>query len=326
MKMMLGEVEESGLGRNTSYLNRIKRVEAATLKQKQAANHVAYLTATDKFVASSKVEAQSMLNLAAAIAGGDQNKINLAVQASLIAENNAMNDGVAAAIAASNDVIFQAQYTAQVVKASLLPGNGFWNDVGQYDQQYSIGQGAFDAMKAGKIVYNYFPGNSFMVARGIKCYCNNFYSANPKATLADINAYGAKLRQAAQSSDSFGSFLMGALPYIALTAAIGAAIVFTAGAAAPVVATIAPAAPAAGGIFSTITGALPSTTAIEASAVAAVKTGATKLITSVLTPNAPTTPPTLSPTPAPVEPVVPAAKSNLMPLLLGVASVLTFLR
>ena len=221
----------NGLGSGDAQA-RYRRQHLAVAKAAQAAKalHDAYTAAEAKFVAASKVEAQSMLNLAAAIAGKDQNKINLAVQSSLIAENNAMNAGVAASIAASADPVFQQQRTAGVIKASLLPANGYWNEPTNI---YGLSQAAYNALRAGKVIYNYFPGNSHQLAQAMTHYCNNFYRANPKATLAQVNAYGAQLQQAAQSSDSFGSFLMGALPYIAIVAVIAMAVVFTAGALAP---------------------------------------------------------------------------------------------
>jgi len=141
--------------------------------------------------------------------------------------------------AAQQDNTLQAQLAAQATaaayaaaKAALLPAGGYWNTA-SWMPQYVIDAPTFAAMQSGRTIYNWWGATSVMLGRPVLCFCNNFYRANPKCTLDQVNAYGGQLSAAAQSSDSFGSFLMGALPYIAIVAVVATAVVFTAGALAP---------------------------------------------------------------------------------------------
>lgn len=235
------------LGANVEYR---KRQLAAQAKSKAAAAtaanqalldaqlHNTYLGTLTAYVNASQTEAQALLNVVSANAKGTQTAINQAVQAALQAENNALDAYAAMSAAAQQDNILQATLKAQATqaaytaaKAALLPANGYWNTGNP--MQYAIDQGTFNAMQSGNTIYNWWGATSVMLGRPVLCFCNSVYRNNPNCTLAQVNAYGAQLQQAAQSSDSFGSFLMGALPYIAGVALLGAAVIFTAGALAP---------------------------------------------------------------------------------------------
>jgi len=217
-----------------------KRAAAAAANQAllNVQLHNFYLAKLAAYTAASTAEAKALLGVATANAGTNQTAINQAVNTALICENNSLMAYEDMSAAAQQDNTLQAQLAAQATaaayaaaKAALLPAGGYWNTGSP--MQYAIDAPTFAAMQSGRTIYNWWGATSVMLGRPVLCFCNNFYRANPKCTLDQVNSYGGQLEQAAQSSDSFGSFLMGALPYIAIVAVIATAVVFTAGALAP---------------------------------------------------------------------------------------------
>jgi len=239
-------MQMNGLGENFE----ARRVGASRQAAKRAAAaaanqallnvqlHNFYLAKLAAYTAASTAEAKALLGVATANAGTNQTAINQAVNTALICENNSLMAYADMSSAAQQDNTLQAQLAAQATaaayaaaKAALLPAGGYWNTGSP--MQYAIDAPTFAAMQSGRTIYNWWGATSVMLGRPVLCFCNNFYRANPKCTLDQVNSYGGQLEQAAQSSDSFGSFLMGALPYIAIVAVIATAVVFTAGALAP---------------------------------------------------------------------------------------------
>jgi len=242
-------MQMNGLG-YLSYRYAAKRgaasIAAATAKR-GAANqallnvqlHNFYLAKLAAYTAASTAEAKALLGVATANAGTNQTAINQAVNTALICENNSLMAYADMSSAAQQDSTLQAQLAAQATaaayaaaKAAMLPAGGYWNSA-SWMPQYVIDAPTFAAMQSGRTIYNWWGATSVMLGRPVLCFCNNFYRANPGCTLDQVNAYGGQLSAAAQSSDSFGSFLMGALPYIAIVAVMATAVVFTAGALAP---------------------------------------------------------------------------------------------
>ena len=347
-----------------------KRAAAAAANQAllNVQLHNFYLAKLAAYTAASTAEAKALLGVATANAGTNQTAINQAVNTALICENNSLMAYADMSSAAQQDNTLQAQlkatafgaaYTA--AKAALLPFNGYWNTQ-SWQPQYVIDQVTYNALKNGKTIYNWMGATSVMLGRPVLCFCNGYFRANPKATLADINNYGGQLSAAAQSSDSFGSFLMGALPYIAIVAVIATAVVFTAGALAPAAASsLAPASAAgaltnsqivaagvaqgdAGGgivagvvsatpsvtastsLLSSITSQIPSASTLAEGAITGIKTSATQLIEKALTPSTPASNAIASPSLS-VSPATPVVKKSSWPLILGIGTALiTFIR
>jgi hypothetical protein len=247
MKMQLdGLGGLRGLGSNTGYNFEVQmaaraRVAAAarTTALLNAQKDALYQQTLSAYISASQAEAQALLNVAAANSGTNQSAINKAVQVALLNENNALMAYAEMEAAGQQSPILQAALLAQsnaaayaAAKAALLPSGGWWNTQ-SWQPQYVIDAPTYAALVSGYVIYNWYGASAVMLGRPVLCFCNGYFRANPKATLAQINNYGGQLSAAAAQSNSFGSFLLGALPYIALVVVIAAVIVSAGSLAAP---------------------------------------------------------------------------------------------